>query len=316
MLTNIQRWHGIWLLLIALLLPIGAASAQITGNHNNQCPQPTRLTTNIQARVLPYPNLPNRLRSTADIDSRSNIIGRIPAGGEFTTMHGPVCADGHYWWYVRYGNQMGWTAEGDGKFTYWLEPLAPVPPQPPACRLAPRLAAGMVAQVTPGLPNVVRTHPGTHQSGATYSKVIGEIPGGAQFAVNDGPVCGPDGRYWWRVDYRGLVGWTAEGEGSTYWLEPVNKGVAQCPGALPSRLQPANYMNARVTSYPDLPNTIRSRPSLTNSQKIGSIPAGEAITVLEGPRCADGYAWYRVHYANTTGWTAESGNGFYWLEPR
>jgi len=82
-----------------------------------------------------------------------------------------------------------------------------------------------------------------------------------------------------------------------------------CPGALPSRLVIGGQ--ARVT--PGDSNNIRQRPSL-DSARIGQIPAGGTFQVLEGPTCADGYAWWRVNYAGTVGWTAESGNSVYWLE--
>lgn len=78
-----------------------------------------------------------------------------------------------------------------------------------------RLEIGMWARVTPGEPNNVRILP-LHSS-----ERIGQIPGGGEFVVLDGPEC--DNNYtWWKVDYNGLIGWTAEwgyiyGE---YWLEP------------------------------------------------------------------------------------------------
>lgn len=46
---------------------------------------------------------------------------------------------------------------------------------------------------------------------------LGSIPEGGIFAVLDGPRCA-EGLRWWRVDYNGLIGWTADGQGSTRWL--------------------------------------------------------------------------------------------------
>jgi hypothetical protein len=52
---------------------------------------------------------------------------------------------------------------------------------------------------------------------------VGSIPGGASFNILQGPVCdGTSGIAWWQVNYNGVVGWTAEGQGAVYWLEPVN----------------------------------------------------------------------------------------------
>lgn len=82
-----------------------------------------------------------------------------------------------------------------------------------------------------------------------------------------------------------------------------------CPGALPSRL--AAGQQGRVT--PGSPNRMRDVPT-TAGTRIGEIPGGAVFTVLEGPTCADGYAWWRVNYGGLVGWTAEAGLE-YWLEP-
>lgn len=87
-------------------------------------------------------------------------------------------------------------------------------------------------------------------------------------------------------------------------------GGADCPGALPSRLQIGTL--AQVS--PGLPNNMRDQPS-ANGTKIGIIPAESVISVVEGPVCADGYVWWRVQYEDLTGWTVEGGAGEYWLVP-
>jgi hypothetical protein len=76
-----------------------------------------------------------------------------------------------------------------------------------------RLVIGEQGRVSPGDPNNFRANPGT--AGAA----IGQIPGAGVFTVLDGPVC-VDNFAWWQVNYNGMIGWTAEGMGQEYWLEP------------------------------------------------------------------------------------------------
>lgn len=78
-----------------------------------------------------------------------------------------------------------------------------------------RLLVNQNARVTPGQPNNIRAEP------RRQSSKLGEIPGNAVFYVFEGPVCDTEGRAWWRVDYNGIVGWTAEGEGNKYFTEPL-----------------------------------------------------------------------------------------------
>lgn len=80
--------------------------------------------------------------------------------------------------------------------------------------LPSRLVAGGIGRVTPGTPNRLRSTP------ATSGAIVGQIPGGDAFRVINGPECDPAGIAWWQVEYNGLVGWTAEGQGTEYWTEP------------------------------------------------------------------------------------------------
>ncbi len=95
---------------------------------------------------------------------------------------------------------------------------APVPaPSSVTCPgfMPSRLRPGGRGRVTPGVGNRLRSDP------STTAAQIGLIPGSATFDVLAGPVCDPGGRAWFQVAYSGLIGWTAEGQGSEYWTEPL-----------------------------------------------------------------------------------------------
>jgi uncharacterized protein YraI len=304
-MSNI-RWLGALLIILIAAFGVSQASAQ-TGGYGGGCFQAPRLLVGQQARVTTFPNLPNRIRT--DPSFYAAQIGLIPAGSSFSVVNGPYCDGVYHWWQVTYAGITGWTIEGDGAYTYYLEPS--FQPPPPACRLPTRLTVGATGRVTPGLPNVVRT--GAGLSGTTR---LGTIPAGAQFAVTGGPVCASDGRWWWAVNYRGLAGWTAEGDMATgYWLEVAAGTGTFCP--LPNRLFVGGF--GRIT--PGLPNVMRDAPGTratgSISNVIGYIPAGGIFHVLEGPQCgSDGRWWWRVDYNGFVGWTGEGeGTNIYWVDP-
>jgi len=104
-----------------------------------------------------------------------------------------------------------------------------IPTLPPAIAVTPgavqcpgflpsRLVPGQLARVTPGDPNNLRALPNV------TAPLVGRMPGGAEFMVMTGPVCDPAGMAWWQVTYNGLIGWTVEGQGATYFLEPLTAG--------------------------------------------------------------------------------------------
>ncbi|HEX2618916.1 MAG TPA: SH3 domain-containing protein, partial [Phototrophicaceae bacterium] len=141
---------------------------------------------------------------------------------------------------------------------------APAAYQSGYCRpgYVPEQFIGGESQVTPGLPNRIRTTPSIDDR---IGVVIGEVPGGGVVTVIDGPVCA-DGYGWWKINYEGNVGWTADGDGNYRWLErlPGTFGSyegAGCPANLPTRL--VTGQPARVT--PGLPNALRDKPGKNNA---------------------------------------------------
>ena len=90
----------------------------------------------------------------------------------------------------------------------------------PVCTGAdpPGLEVGAIARVKsdPPLSNRVRVEP------YNDTDILGEIEPGDKMTVLEGPVCSSSW-VWWKIETvkDGLVGWTAEGDGETVWLERV-----------------------------------------------------------------------------------------------
>ena len=100
-----------------------------------------------------------------------------------------------------------------------------------------RLVIRQMGQVTPGDSNYIRSRPGG--SAILNSKAMGQMPPGGVFIVLDGPDC-VAGYAWWQVNYRGMVGWTAEGVGTTYWLAPAGQCTATLGDPLDIYQDPIN----------------------------------------------------------------------------
>lgn len=100
-------------------------------------------------------------------------------------------------------------------------PTLPAPPPPITgdyCTGAPlsRLAVGMRARVTftDGTPLRVRSAPG--------DAIITEMVEGTSFTILGGPIC-LDGFTWWQLQLDdGTIGWSAEGDLSDYYIEPLS----------------------------------------------------------------------------------------------
>jgi hypothetical protein len=90
--------------------------------------------------------------------------------------------------------------------------------------------------------------------------------------------------------------------------------TAVCAGAPPTRLKVG--LRACVADIGADALHVRSAPTLAQSHIVGTIYRGTAVVVLEGPACADGYAWWRVELTDgLTGWVAEGHQDNYFVEP-
>ncbi len=98
-------------------------------------------------------------------------------------------------------------------------------------------------------------------------------------------------------------------------MDVLEEQSSTCSGALPTRLKVGDY--AYVSKNPPIDNTVREGPG-TDQPIVGYIAAGHSMQVLSGPRCSDGYTWWKVQStrnASVIGWSAEGGEGEYWLVP-
>src|SRR5688572_19192496 len=86
--------------------------------------------------------------------------------------------------------------------------------------------------------------------------------------------------------------------------------LSQAQNCTTSRL----VVGGQAVVTPGSSNRIRSDSS-TTAEQVGQIPAGGVFSLLEGPRCVDGFLWWRVNYNGTTGWTVEANGSDYFVDP-
>lgn len=142
----------------------------------------------------------------------------------------------------------------------------PCPPPDDPAYLPPRLAVGTQGRVvTTGIPNNIRQQPGSS------SQLLGEIPPGATFNVSGGPSCSTlDKIVWWKVDYNGISGWTAEGKDKDYWIEPLTlTGTPIPPSSTPQIITPANAAQIKILA--DLQNPKGAAAVSPNGQVLALI---------------------------------------------
>lgn len=85
-----------------------------------------------------------------------------------------------------------------------------------------------------------------------------------------------------------------------------------CPET-PSRVAVGDTVT--VSDADNLPLALRLAPR-KSSRLIASIPIRTELEIIDGPRCSDGWGWWKVRYNNKVGWVAEVGpEGLYNLIP-
>jgi uncharacterized protein YraI len=175
--------------------------------------------------VTPLPSGVAQARVTAwvlnvrDAPWTGNVITRVRRGEVYPVVGRTTDSS---WWQLNVNGTIGWASgawltvtHGIGVGVITPMPVPTVTPFPGQCPgfLPSRLAPGVWGRVTPGLPNNLRAQP------SLSAAWIGQIPGGGLFRVLGGPVCA-DNTAWFQVNFGGAIGWTMEGQGAVYWLEP------------------------------------------------------------------------------------------------
>ena len=150
---------------------------------------------------------------------------------------------------------------------------------------------------------------------------------GDQFKILDGPRCGSGPHNWYKVDYKGTVGWVTEGQGSTYWVEPAPAApptptLTPIPAATPVKVgpcagAPAPRLTVGTLARPaQVFSSLRAALDSNDVLKVLLKANGDTFTVQEGPLCGTGpHNWYKVSYKGTVGWVTEGTGSTYWVEP-
>ncbi len=350
---------GLLVALVVILLPAVHFSLAQTAT----CPDapPSRLAVGMRATVTPpQPGIdatPVRVRDAAG--KSGNVIAQLHGGDQMTIIGGPTCADGYVWWQIKSdGGVTGWVAEGTST-QYFIDPsTSSAPTGTPVITLAPTVGVAIVncpdtppTQLNVAFRGVVRpagagktpNSARIRDKAGKNGKVLGNLPEGVAFTVIGGPTCA-DSYVWWQIKAdNGLTGWTAEGDPTKYYIEPISftytptpQATAGLPVVIPIDCPnaPSNLFGrgmtgvvtrdsgVRVHVQPDVNSDVNTIPSVTGSDMFnGILPNGTSFKVSGDPTCNAGIIWLgiygKVNAAGTTnpievdGYIAENDGGTY-----
>ena len=170
----------------------------------------TSQTFLVNGEVLQIPGTKLYLESTGELDSEFYMFN-LNNGFRITFISGPAKGQP----LETYPEKMELLKQVLSTLTWIRVPDLTIPGTTCAGKYT-QLLPGIWAQVAPGDPNRVRSGP------SKSAEVIGQLYPGTASLVVEGPVCA-DGLVYWRVENAtipGGSGWTAEGDGVEYWLEP------------------------------------------------------------------------------------------------
>lgn len=168
------------------------------------------------------------------------------------------------------------TSTATFKPTLTLTPSQTSTPTPVLCpgSLPSRLIVGQEARVSFGASNRVRSAP------TLNSELIGRITPGDTFLILDGPVCA-EGFTWYQVEVSSLIGWTAEGDATDYWLEPI------------TTLETATTEANICTVVAEGKVNKRKGPS-TSFELVDEMNAGEISVVIGQAISPSGFTWWKL----------------------
>ncbi|MCA0455151.1 MAG: SH3 domain-containing protein [Chloroflexi bacterium] len=183
---------------------------------------------------------------------------------------------------------------------FYVITLTPLPT--PGCAAPLPLVKGQEAYVSGGL--YVRNEPNESSPWVNYyqRQVI--------VTIVDGPICSNQRYNWWKVSGPGNDGWVAEGTPAQYWMRPGPPPAGTfCPDSADLTVGQETRLRLGVK--------VREQANI-DGLVLTVAPMDSVALVLEGPRCANGYNWWRIQVTVLdvvyTGWAADGFEGAALLE--
>ncbi|MDQ3653822.1 MAG: SH3 domain-containing protein [Chloroflexota bacterium] len=212
-------------------------------------------------------NDPDGLRLRTGAGLGTSIIATLPDGTRGVVVSNARMSDDINWLEVQTAIGTGWLAAS------YLVASTSGPTS------EARFQPGDVVRVDTDLVNL-------REGAGTGEPVIMALGNGISGTVVDGPVA-TSNLYWIRVDTDYGTGWMAE---------------AFLASADAEETESSRSFDIGDTVYIDTDGiNIRTSPG-TSSDVVSVLYTNETAMVVDGPRTADGYVWYRLDAANGTGW--------------